>query len=154
MITIHTYEEQYRDDFVRLNREWIERYFEIEESDLRTFANIDSYIIAGGGQIFLAVDDDEGRVVGCCALIHHPEKQCYELAKMAVAPMAQGRHVGYELGRHLLSYARSVGARRIYLEGNTRLAPSIHLYRKLGFHEVPLECNAYSRCDIIMELEL
>ena len=154
MITIHTYQERYKDDFIRLNKEWIERYFVIEESDVQTFAHIDSYIIGNGGQIFVAIDEETDEVVGCCALINHPEKDSYELAKMAVSPKVQGRHVGYALGQHLLFYAKKIGAKRIFLEGNSRLAASIHLYRKLGFSEIPLEGNAYSRCDIIMEIRL
>ncbi|MBR1519902.1 MAG: GNAT family N-acetyltransferase [Bacteroidaceae bacterium] len=150
-MTIITYEERYKEDFIRLNRQWIETYFRLEESDLKTFANIDSYIIGGGGQIFLAVDEKNDEVQGCCALINHPDKDCYELAKMAVAPHAQGKHIGYELGQALLVYARRKGVKRIYLEGNTRLAASIHLYRKLGFEEVPLVNHAYERCDILME---
>jgi len=43
---------------------------------------------------------------------------------------------------------------RIFLEGNTRLAPSIHLYRKLGFREIPLDGHTYERCDILMEMIL
>ena len=154
MITITTYKEQYKDDFIRLNKEWIERFFKLEESDLQTFAHIDSYIIGNGGQIFVAIDDKTGETVGCCALINHPDKQCYELAKMAVSPHSQGQHVGYELGKHLLEYAKEIGAKRIYLEGNTRLVASINLYRKLGFTEIPLDGNAYDRCDIIMEIRL
>lgn len=154
MITITTYSEQYKADFIRLNKEWIETYFRLEESDLRTFANIDSYIIEGGGQIFLAIDDNSGEVVGCCALIFHPDKGTYELAKMAVSPKVQGQHIGHQLGTALLDYARKLGAKRLYLEGNTRLAASIHLYQNLGFKEVPLEGSTYDRCDIIMELNL
>ena len=52
------------------------------------------------------------------------------------------------------SVMTSGGAKRLYLEGNTRLAASIHLYRDLGFKEVPLEGSTYDRCDIIMELKL
>ena len=65
MIKIITYSEQYKTDFIRLNKEWIETYFRLEESDLKTFSHIDSYIIEGGGQIFLALDDESGEVVGC-----------------------------------------------------------------------------------------
>ena len=49
---------------------------------------------------------------------------------------------------------RKIGAKRLYLEGNTKLEASIHLYRKLGFHEISLEGSTYDRCDIIMELKL
>lgn len=154
MIKIITYSEQYKTDFIRLNKEWIETYFRLEESDLRTFANIDSYIIRNGGQIFLAIDSSTGDAIGCCALINHPDKDAYELAKMAVSPKVQGQHIGHQLGTALIDYARQLGAKRIYLEGNTKLEASIHLYRKLGFHEIPLEGSTYDRCDIIMELNL
>lgn len=149
-VRIECYQPRYREDFIRLNRQWIETYFRLEVSDLKTFAHVDD-IVAGGGQIFLAINEAD-EVVGCCALINHPERSCHELAKMAVSPKAQGQHIGLQLGLALIAYAREHGVRRIFLEGNTRLAPSIHLYRKLGFRELPLEGNAYERCDILMEL--
>lgn len=152
MIRIVTFEPQFREDFIRLNREWIERFARIEPSDEKTFAHVDD-IVANGGQIFLAIDE-KNEVVGCCALVSHPEKQCYELAKMAVTPKAQGRGIGRMLGESLVDYARKHGVRRIYLEGNTRLEASIALYRRLGFREIPLQGNAYERCDILMQLDL
>lgn len=151
-IRIEHYQPRYREDFIRLNRQWIETYFRIEASDLKTFAHVDD-IVACGGQIFLAIDETDS-VVGCCALINHPEKDCHELAKMAVSPKTQGQHIGLQLGRALIAYAREHGVCRIFLEGNTRLAPSIHLYRKLGFREIPLDGHAYERCDILMEMIL
>ena len=81
-------------------------------------------------------------------------KDSYKLAKMAVSPNAQGHHIGYQLGTALIDYARKIGAKRLYLEGNTKLEASIHLYQKLGFKEVPLEGNSYDRCNIIMQLTL
>ncbi len=152
MIRIVTFEPQFREDFIRLNREWIERFARIEPSDEKTFAHVDD-IVANGGQIFLAIDE-KNEVVGCCALVSHPEKQCYELAKMAVTPKAQGRGIGRMLGESLVDYARKHDVRRIYLEGNTRLEASIALYRRLGFREIPLQGNAYERCDILMQLDL
>ena len=160
MIRIITYEPRYKDDFIRLNKQWIETYFRLEQSDLDTFAHIDDSIIGRGGQIFLAADEADGehqsagRIVGCCALKPHPETDCHELAKIAVAPEAQGKGIGRKLGEALLDYAKSHGVKRIFLEGNTRLEASIALYRKLGFKEIPLKANAYERCDILMELKL
>ena len=153
MIRIVTYEPRYKDDFIRLNKQWIETYFRLEQSDLDTFAHIDDSIIGRGGQIFLAINADS-QVLGCCALKPHPETDSYELAKMAVSPDAQGKGIGRKLGEELLDYAKSHGVKRIFLEGNTRLVASIALYRKLGFKEIPLKGNAYERCDILMELTL
>lgn len=152
-VNIVTYQPRYLPDFVRLNKQWIETYFRLEPSDLHTFANADEYIIRRGGQIFFALDIN-GRVIGCCALIPHPESDRHELAKMAVAPEARGKGVGQMLGETLLSYAHRLGVKTIFLEGNTKLEASISLYRKLGFREVPLANNAYERCNIIMELSI
>jgi N-acetylglutamate synthase-like GNAT family acetyltransferase len=153
MIKITTYEPQYKQDFIRLNQQWIETFFKLEQSDLDTFAHIEDSIIGRGGQIFFAIDDSE-RVMGCCALKPHPESDSHELAKMAVSPDAQGKGIGRKLGKALLDYARSHDVKRIFLEGNTRLEASIALYRKLGFKEIPLKGNVYKRCDILMELNL
>lgn len=37
------YRSMFRDDFVRLNRAWIEKRFELEEKDIEIFDNLDSY---------------------------------------------------------------------------------------------------------------
>lgn len=149
MFRIITYDKQYKADFIRLNRQWIETYFRIEPSDTQTFAHVDD-IVNDGGQIFLALNEKK-EVVGCCALKYHQEYHTYELAKMAVSPQYQGHHIGHALGQALLDYARSHGVTRIFLEGNTRLAASIALYRSMGFHEIPMQHIAYERCDILME---
>ena len=73
---------------------------------------------------------------------------------MAVSPQYQGRGIGTLLGEALLAYAREHEVRKIVLEGNTRLASSIALYRKLGFQEVPNLNAAYERCNIKMELNI
>ena len=118
------------------------------EVHIETFSHVDE-IVEQGGQIFLAITDN-GEVVGCCALKHHKEKQSYELAKMAVSPHHQGKHIGHQLGEAAIEYAKKQGINSIYLEGNTRLKASIALYRSLGFVEIPLQGNAYERCDILM----
>lgn len=152
MATIITYKEKYRQDFIRLNTEWITTFFKIEACDIKTFEHVDD-IIRQGGQIFIALDED-GTAIGCCALINHPECHSHELAKMAVSPQCHGRHTGTLLGDAAIRYARERGIKRLFLEGNTALEASIHLYRKLGFKEIPLNGNRYSRCDILMELLL
>ena len=148
MVQIELYKPEYKNDFIRLNKEWIETYFKIEDSDIDTFTHIDD-IVDQGGQIFLAIYN--GEAVGCCALKYHEGNQSYELAKMAVSRPHQGKHIGYLLGRTVLKYAQEHGITRIFLEGNTHLKASIALYRKLGFVEMPLIGNTYERCDILME---
>ena len=40
-VHIETYNPKYKNDFIRLNREWIEWYFKIEASDVETFSHVD-----------------------------------------------------------------------------------------------------------------
>ena len=129
-VRIELYNPEYKKDFVLLNTEWITKYFRLEESDLYTLNNIEEYILNKGGQVFLAIVND--KVVGCCALIAHPENQTFEMAKMAVSPQAQGLGLGRRLGEILIQYAKDRGIKQIFLEGNTRLESSIILYRKLA----------------------
>lgn len=132
-----------------MNREWIEKFFSLETSDLRILGDPEGEIIRKGGEIFLALVD--GKVVGCCALIYHSETECHELAKMAVSPAAQGKGIGFLLGSALLKYAEEHGITGVCLEANTRLEASIKLYHKLGFQEVEAKSPAYSRCNLYME---
>lgn len=152
MLIIERWKKEYRDDFIRLNREWIERYFRLEECDLDIFRDPQTRIVDRGGEIFFAVDD--GRVVGCCALIFHPENGKYELAKMAVSPQMQGRGIGYRLICALLGYARNEHIHSVFLEANTSMKASVALYRKVGFKAVECPNPAYDRCDLCMEIIL
>lgn len=138
-------------DFIRLNENWIKTYFRLEESDIKTLSNPQK-IIDNGGEIFFAVDEATQEVIGCCALIYHASGN-WELAKMAVDPNVQSHGIGFQLGIAVIEEARKRGALTLFLEGNTRMKASIHLYRKLGFHEVPIDYAAYERCDIKMEIQ-
>ena len=152
-LRIELYQPSYQKDFVRLNSEWITTFFHLESSDRAVFNDPKGYILNKGGQIFFAVNEN-GKAVGCCALIAHSKQEKYELAKMAVNPNYQGKGVGSLLGEAVLAYARSSGYKKLYLEGNTKMKASINLYRKLGFMEVSRKGASYSRCNIMMELNL
>jgi putative acetyltransferase len=141
-----------RSDFERLNREWIEQYFVVEQEDLKVFGDPAGQIVAPGGEVFFVLD--ENGVQGTCAVIRH-DAETFELAKMAVAPAARGRGYGDRLVEAAVAFARGTGARRLMLVSNTRLAPALTLYRKHGFRDVPLDpANGYSRADIQLELQL
>jgi GNAT superfamily N-acetyltransferase len=149
---IVTWRPELREDFERLNREWIEQYFVLEKEDLQVFGDPAAQIVSPGGEVFFLLDDDGVR--GTCAVIRH-DAETYELAKMAVAPAARGRGYGDRLVEAAIAFARGAGARRLMLVSNTRLAPALTLYRKHGFRDVPLDpANGYSRADIQLELAL
>ena len=147
-----TWRPELRAEFERLNRQWIERWFVVEEEDRMIFEDPARRIVEPGGQIFFVVDD--AGVRGTCALIRH-DAETFELAKMAVEPSAQGRGYGDRLVQTAVGYAREAGARRLMLVSNTRLGPALTLYRKHGFRDVPLDpANGYTRADIQLELVL
>ncbi|HET7468430.1 MAG TPA: GNAT family N-acetyltransferase [Gemmatimonadales bacterium] len=152
MAEVVTYRDAWRGEFERLNREWIETWFVLEEADLATFRDPVAKIITPGGQIFFVVD--AGEVLGTCAVIaHRPEM--HEIAKMAVAPEARGKGYGDLLMEAAVEFSRQAGARRMIIVSNTKLAPAIRLYEKHGFVRIPLEAHEhYARADIRMERDL
>ena len=152
-IEIVNYEPAYKEVFRDLNVEWISTYFKMEASDYKALDHADSYILQNGGHILVALLNKEP--VGVCALIKMDDPiYDFELAKMAVAPKAQGKKIGWAIGEAIKDKARLMGAKTLYLESNTILMPAIGLYRKLGFVEVFGRNTPYERCNIQMALVL
>ena len=138
--------------FKALNVAWISRYFAVEAKDLEMLDDPLGKVIAPGGHILMALED--GAAIGCCALIAMPAGG-FEVAKMAVTDAHQGRGVGRDLMAACVERARSVGANRLYLETNSRLAPALGLYRSFGFRQIePAMPSPYARADVAMELLL
>jgi GNAT superfamily N-acetyltransferase len=152
-VRIEDYRPKHQEAFRKLNEDWIRTYFKLEKPDRDALSRPKEYILDRGGSIVVATL--EGKVVGVCALIKRDDQRYpYELAKMAVAPAARGRDIGWLLGKAIVEQARARGAKRLYLESNTQLKPAIGLYRKLGFREVTGPPTPYERANIQMELEL
>ena len=152
--TILPYRDEYAPDFDRLNREWLTRYFSVEPLDEEYLLHPREKIVAPGGEIFVAVLD--GEVVGTCAALP-PENGSIELAKLAVAPKAQGRGLGRLLVERVIGFARERGVRRIVLWSASRLGPALRLYETLGFRRAPFPFPApYDdpAVDVYMTLEL
>lgn len=137
--------------FEQLNREWIERYFEMEPPDYLMLQNPETQIIEKGGAVLFAATAN-GEIVGTLALIPAGE-DCLELAKMAVNETAQGFGIGRLLGEAALTRAKEMGAKRVILYTNTLLQPAIRLYRRLGFQEIPVEKNYYDRANFKMAVD-
>lgn len=146
------FESQYATDFKDLNIEWLEKYFWVEPHDEEVLGKPGKYIIDPGGQIFLVKDRDQ--IIGTVALMKI-EDGVFELTKMAITPSAQGRNIGQKLMAHTLEFARKRGWQKLIIYSNRKLENAIHIYRKYGFKEIPIEGNnPYSRGDIKMELLL
>lgn len=150
-ISIVDFSPSYQAAFKSLNYEWISKFFSVEESDRKMLEDPYNYIIDKGGTILIALLDDEP--VGTCALISMAD-DTFELAKMAVSPKAQGKQIGFRLGQAIVERAKSLKAKSIYLETNSKLTPAIKLYEKLGFKSACGHESPYSRCNVQMELQL
>ena len=150
-LAIIPYEPRYQPDFKRLNLAWIARYFAVEEHDLEQLDHPDVHILPNDGQIFLAKLG--GEILGCVAMINTGASG-FELAKMAVSPVTQGRGIGKRLVLAALDYARQLGVKIVWLESNRILTPALTLYEQVGFREVPSVPTPYARADIRMEMAL
>jgi putative acetyltransferase len=137
--------------FKELNEAWISRDFVLEPGDHEVLDDPRGKILAKGGQICVA--DLDGVVVGCCALIAIGPNQ-FELAKMTVSEAASGHGIGRKLLAFAIDLAGTLGARRLYLESNTKAAKAIHLYEDLGFRHMsaPEHESKYARANVFMEM--
>lgn len=134
--------------FEALNREWLERWFSVEDKDRHYFADPEGTILAPGGAIFMALD--AGRPVGAVAAIRHDDTT-YELAKMAVTPSAQGRGAGRLLVDAVLRFAARRGARTVTLVSDFKLPAAVRLYERHGFrHGLRPADTGYARGDVYM----
>ena len=140
--------------FRNLNEAWIAKYFVIETADRVVLENPVENILAPGGHIFMALIDD--LPVGCCALLPMGPKE-FELAKMAVLESERGRGIGRKVLEYAIAQAKKLGAERLYLETNRKLANAIHLYESVGFQPVSPDQvipSPYARANMFMEMAL
>lgn len=134
--------------FKQLNEAWLKKYFYIEPKDVEVLGDPQAFIIDKGGHIYFAKLGND--IVGTFALIKEAAG-VYELGKMAVKEEYQGRSIGNKLLQHALEQARVLGASKVILYSNTILGPAMHLYKKWGFVEVPMDASDYKRSNIKME---
>lgn len=157
-LTIVPYSSKYEKAFFDLNKQWIEHYFKMEQTDIDSLSDPDGYIINKGGHILIGSlfnDNGEEIVVAVCALIKMYDHDFdYELAKMAVDPNFHGNGYGFQIASATIEKAKELNAKTVYLESNRKLTPAITLYKKLGFVEVEGYETPYERANIQMVLKL
>lgn len=150
-IEIIPYSDKYKQDFKRLNTEWLEKYFYVEEIDDKVLSNPDTYILDKDGEILFAKLDQE--IVGTVALMLDDQGNV-ELTKMAVTETYQGLKIGKKLLEAAIKRYKESGRPKLFLESNSRLKPAIALYEKFGFkHKPKLDGSHYQRADVYMEYE-
>lgn len=152
-MTIVPYHPKYKDSFIEMNRAWISEMFVIEDEDIKELGNIEPYI-DNGGQIFFALDE-HGTVLACC-MIAPREDGDWEIMKFA----AKGRYTGTGAGsaclKACIDYAKERKIKKVIIVSNRRCVQAVHLYRKFGFTEVPVDKKKFpfERADIAFELRI
>lgn len=141
--------------FRTINEEWISRLFTLTHEDRKVLGDPLGQIVSRGGDVLLARIG--GEAVGCVALLPYGEG-IFELAKMGVAPRAQGAGIGRRLVGAALARTAELGGRRVFLGTNSRLAHALHLYEAAGFRRITRDelpvADYYARADILMEKSL
>jgi len=151
-VEVVDFRDELAKDFASLNYQWIESEFSVEQHDREILDDPRKWVIEPGGQIFFALVD--GTAAGTVALIPSADG-VFELTKMAVSPEFRGQGIGDRLMEKCVKFAAETGAKSIWLESHTKLAPALGLYRKFGFVETPPDPNSlYQRADIRMELAI
>lgn len=150
-LTQHSYRPELAPYFERLNLEWIEANFIVEDRDRAYFAAPFEKIIARGGQIYFA--ETGGNYVGTSSFIPLDQKRA-ELGKLAVTASAQGQGLGKKLIDWVVAQARDLNYEEVILYSDSKLAKAQQLYLRYGFEHMPFQSQGYSRGDIAMRLRL
>jgi GNAT superfamily N-acetyltransferase len=148
-VEIIPFEPRYRDDFKRLNVEWLEKYFYVEAFDDHVLSHPEAVILKPGGFIFFA--RYQGAIVGTCALIRVGRRRV-EFSKMAVTERCQGLGIGRRLLLAAIRQFETMGVKELFLESSRKLEPALALYESQGFVHAPrpkMETH-YHRSDVYM----
>jgi len=139
--------------FRRLNEDWLTKLVVLEDADRAVLENPVKNIVESGGHIFMALAND--RPIGCFALLRMGPAE-FELAKMAVLEEERGHGIGRKMLQYAIAQAKKLGAQRLHLETNRKLANAIHLYESVGFHHVPREqvIPRHTIANVFMRMEL
>lgn len=144
------YDASYKNEFIEMNKKWIDEMFTIEAEDIRELENIEP-IIEKGGNIFFALDDNDN-VMACCMIGQRADGD-WEIMKFAAKGLYTGTGAGNACLKACIDYARTNGINRIIIVSNRKCVQALHLYRKNGFVEMPVDKEKFpfERADIAFE---
>lgn len=147
------YSPEYKQAFIDMNTAWISDMFAIEEQDIREMENIERYLDKGS-QIFFALDE-EGQVMACCMIARREDGE-WEIMKFAAKGMYTGTGARSACLKACIEYAKEKNVPRIIIVSNRRCVQAVHLYRKFGFREIPVDKEKFpfERGDIAFEMDL
>ena len=147
------YDSRYKKDFIEMNQAWISQMFVMEAEDVRELENIEPYI-QKGGQIFFVLDEQDA-VMACCMIAPRDDGD-WEIMKFAARGMYTGTGAGSACLKACIAYAQEQKLPKIIIVSNRKCTNAIHLYRKYGFQEIPVDKKKFpfERADIAFEMAL
>ncbi len=145
------YDKKYREEFIRLNTEWLTKLYYIESFDQYSMDHIDE-LIQSGSMAYFAVDDND-KVIATC-MVEPLENDVWEICKLAAVGQYTGTGAGSAVLKACIKYAVEHGAKKLCLITISGLKPAIHLYKKFGFKEIPYRKEIWhsEKADVEMEL--
>lgn len=150
-ISILPYKPEYAIYFDRLNKDWLEEYFEVEPVDSYVLEHPEEAILQHGGKILFA--EYQGEIIGTVAL-KFIEQGVFELTKMAVDKKFRGYGAGKIVCWAGIEEAKRLNAHTLILYSSSKLKNAIGIYEKMGFKHLTVEPGVYKRADVKMELIL
>lgn len=125
-------------------------YLQIQHCDAE-LANLRAKYGKPEGRLYIAWAD--GCPAGCVALRKLDDQTC-EMKRLYVRPQYRGKKIGIALVNRLLSDAREIGYQFMNLDTLPILTTAIHMYRNLGFYEIPCYNDSPLPETIFMQLKL
>ena len=151
MAVIIDYEDQYHNDFRRLNLVWLDQFNLTESHDLEILDHPKENVINQGGFIFLLKEEDV--IIGTAGIAKVNDQE-YELIKMSVAPEQRGKGFGDLLLKKCIDKAKELHLSKLILFSSSKLQPAIRMYEKYGFKHVAVVDAPFETADIKMEISL
>lgn len=149
VVEIVPFHASLRMHFYRLNAQWLEKHFHIEDIDRRLLGDPETHVLQPGGAIFFARLGDQ--IIGTCALLHE-SAGVYELSKMGVDESFRGRGAGRRLLNAAVAEFHRRDGQMLFLESSSLLTTALRMYEQVGFVMQPAirAGSHYQRADVYM----
>ena len=151
--------EKYTEDAVMIQEEYGKYLFDeifLKESRNSYFESLQGFPSATfqrpNGVYFVAYDE-RNNPVGAIGLGRVDESSC-EMRRFYVLPQYRGNGAGKFLAESIISEAKNMNYKRMYLETQPEMAAAIRLYNKFGFVAIPPYCKSEDPSTVHFALEL
>lgn len=139
-MNIETYKPEYKEAFIAMNLAWIEEMFQVEDEDRMVLGSIEERL-ANGGEIFFAIND-EGEIMASCMVAPLPSGE-WEIEKFAAKKEFAGQGAGKACLQACMDFIKEKQIQKVIIVSNRKCVSAIHLYRKFGFIEIPVDKNKF-----------